>query len=142
MPNAKCALEDDFQDVRHLGDVDEYDSESKHKVNHSHSRHNSRREPRHAVDSAKDDEEGHERQHQPHYGRLNVECLLPCGAYRVALDGALRIGEREHHQHGKDGSHPRLFESVFHVIGRSAIERAVALAFIQLRERRFYKRDG
>ena len=134
LPHAERALEDELQDVWQFRDVEDYDSEGEDEVDDRHRRHDGRREARHAMYSAKDDEERHEREHEAHDRGLDVESFLPSGANGVALHGTLRIGEREDHQDGEQHAHPRFLEPVLHVIRGASVERAVAFPLVELRE--------
>lgn len=140
--DAERALDDELDDVGDERDIGDDDNDGNDEVDDSHGWDDGGGEARYAVDSTEDDEERHEHEHETHDGGVDTEGFLPCRADGVALDGALGEGEGENHEYCEEDTHPRLTETIFHVIGGTAVESAIALALVELCESGLDERYG
>ena len=143
--SARCLIESEGilhngeQYLRQAGDVPDYYAHGYQEIDDCHHWNHRGRKLSHSLDTAEDDEQREQREHDAHGGRIDTEGLLPCQTDGVALHGIIGKTEGDDHQHGKEDTHPSLAQSILHIIGRSAIEGSLALALVKLGKRGFYE---
>jgi len=130
--DAECALDDELDDVGDERDIGDDDDDGNDEVDDSHGRDNGGGEARYAVDATEDDEKCQRRKDESHGGWLEAEGLLPSRTDGIALHGIIGEAECHNHQHGEEDAHPSLAQTVFHIIGWTAIEGSLAPAFVKL----------
>ena len=127
------------QYLRQAGDVPDYYAHGYQEIDDCHHWNYRGRKLSHSLDTAEDDEQREQREHDAHGGRIDAEGLLPCQTDGVALHGIIGKTEGDDHQHGKEDTHPSLAQSILHIIGWSAIEGSLALTLVKLGKRGFYE---
>ena len=121
---------DELDDIRQVGDVHAYDDEGQNDVSQGHDRHDDAAYLGNALDTTEDN---HEREHgedDAHPSIVELEGLLEGCTDGVALHGVEGKGKGEDDEHGKEYAHPRLLETLLHVVSRTTDVRGLSLYLI------------
>ena len=119
-------VEDQGEHGGDLIDVDHDDGEGRQEVDASHDGHEELGELRDARHAAKDDEGGQYAEEGSGVDRLDAEGRLSRKRNRVGLHGYVDEAKRHRDQEGEELGHTGLMQGVLDVVGRAAVELAVA----------------
>ncbi len=128
----KSILQDGKHDLWQEGDIPKHHTNGNKKINDCHHGNHRGRELRHAMNATEDDEKCQRRKDDSHGGRLEAESLLPSRTDGIALHGIIGEAKGNNHQHGEEDAHPSLAQTIFHIVGRTAIEGGLASALVKL----------
>ena len=123
---------DQLDDPDEMPGVEQYDPQCQHDIPERHHRNDHAAYARDLADSAEDDPQGQQRQHDAHHRGIETESSFPGRTNGVALHRIECEAERHRNQHREAESHPAQAQPLLHVVSRAADIGIAAAALVQL----------